>query len=187
MMNNENLNGTATAGVVSVSESSGCQPAVALEMWAEAVIDRNRFNRVDRALQMCEDEQVSGRFASCQQLVELGADLVQVATAFENGLTPRAFRKALKKGLNLTAFSKAVGEGLDPVAFSTAVMTGLDLDMFSQALGYGLRVSGFAEMVETLDIRTLNGSLANFCDSAEDVRSFPHPVERALVLSGHAD
>ncbi len=186
-MSKLNLNGTGTASAALVAESSVCQPAVALEMWAEAVIDRNRFNRVDRALQLCEDEQVDGRFASNEKLVEHGADLVQIAVAFEGGLTPRAFRKALKKGLSLSAFSQAVADGLDPAAFSMAVMTGLNLDMFSQALGYGLRVNGFAEMVEALDIRTLNGSLENFCESVEDVRSFPHPVERALALSGCAD
>jgi hypothetical protein len=157
-----------------------------LEQWAEATLDCYRFP-TDRATAKLEG--YNGRFPANDVLVEMGADLVALATAFENGLTVRAFRKALRgRKLNLDTFSKAVNAGLDVQAFSDAVMLGMNVPFFCEAVYNGLGVEHFGDTLGNFeDMRALNGAFENFCDNAEDVRSFPNATERALVLAGRRE
>lgn len=159
--------------------NAGVAPAVQ-HNWAEAVIDSHRYNGSDRVMARYED--LAGRFPSCEDLEAKGGDLVALANGFQGGLTAAAFRQAIDKGVNLDTLSQAINDGLCCKAFAKAVAAGLNVEMFDQAVFNGLIVSDFAEMVDTMDIRELNGALANFVEATEEALDYPDPVLRAFSM-----
>lgn len=61
---------------------------------------------------------------------------------------------------------------------------GVDLFGLASAFENGLTGEGFAELLSSMDVDTLNGALANFVEHAEFVATHPDPVDRALCLHG---
>lgn len=61
---------------------------------------------------------------------------------------------------------------------------GVELFALASAFENGLTGEGFAGLLSSMDVDTLNGALANFVEHAESVAANPDPVDRILCRHG---